>query len=418
MSTQNQTKKRRVVVTGVGAVTAAGHNMNETWNAIIEGVSTAGPVTRFDASGMPTTIAYEVKNFKLDKDGLLPEELPYLNDAAGFAVNSAKEAWAQARLGEAVFEKSRFAVCYGAGMGSSDFGWFSEIYSENKVNDPSVKFLSKNFPYTITSVLKRMFGAGGGAITAHTACASSGQSLGDAFEMIAHGDADVVMTGGADSMINPFHMAGFCLLGALSKRNGDAKTASRPFDRDRDGFVLGEGACTLIFEEYEHAKARGAKILGEVAGYGVTESAYRITDLHPEGHGPIEAMQMAVDQAGIPASKVAYVNAHGTSTLLNDRIEALAVNRVFGNAPDACVVSSTKSVTGHMISAAGAIEFAVCLKALQHQVIPPSTNLFNVDPSCEINIAPRQPTPKTFEYALSNSVGFGGSNTALVARRI
>jgi 3-oxoacyl-[acyl-carrier-protein] synthase II len=410
-------KKRRVVVTGIGAVTPVGLSMNDTWNGIIEGISTAGPVSRFDASQMPSRIAYEVKGYRFEESLVTADERPLLNDAAKFALSAAHEAWSESALNPSLLDPARTAVCVGVGMGSPDYAWFSEVYAKQADRDASVQYLSKNYPYTVASILKRQIQAEGGAVAIHTACASSGQSLGEAFEMVAFNDADVVLTGGTDSMINPFHMAGFCLLGALSKRNHEAQVASRPFDRDRDGFVLGEGACMLVFEELEHAKRRGAKILGEVVGYGVTESAYRITDLHPEGHGPMEAMAMAIEDAGIRPSDIGYLNAHGTSTLLNDRIEALAIAKVFGGRSAKLRVSSTKSVTGHMISAAGAIEFAVCLKALEHRVLPPSTNLFNVDPQCEINLCESTPSPLPAEYALSNSVGFGGSNTALVARR-
>jgi 3-oxoacyl-[acyl-carrier-protein] synthase II len=413
MKFQNQ--KRRVAITGMGAVTPVGVTMQDTWNGIIEGISTGAKVSRFDASQMPSTIAYEVKGFRFNQNSVDDSELPYLNDAARFAIAAADEAWAQAGFDVKPPSPKQTAICLGVGMGSPDYNWFADVYAKQNSQDDSVKYLSKNYPYTITSILKRKICAQAGAMTIHTACASSGQSLGEAYEMVAFGDVDVVMTGGTDSMINPFHMAGFCLLGALSKRNSDPTKASRPFDRDRDGFVLGEGACMLVFEEMEHAVKRGAKILGEVVGYGVTESAYRITDLHPEGHGPLEAMAMALEDAGIRPIDVGYVNAHGTSTLLNDRIEALAISKLFGRT--GLKVSSTKSVTGHMISAAGAMEFAVCVKALAHRVLPPSTNLFNQDPSCEIDLCPSFPSDLTSEYALSNSVGFGGSNTALVARR-
>jgi 3-oxoacyl-[acyl-carrier-protein] synthase II len=226
-----------------------------------------------------------------------------------------------------------------------------------------------------------------------------------------------VLTGGVDSMVSPFYLAGSSLLGALSKRNDDPTTASRPFDKDRDGFVLGEGAAMLMLEEEGHARARGARILAELAGAGVTESAYRITDLHPEGTGPIEAMQEALDVAGVEPEAVGYVNAHGTGTALNDRIEALAVSRVFPADRCAVVVGSTKSMTGHMISAAGAIELAFCAQAVATQTIPPNANLFTPDPECAVTLAGGAPEARSLECALSNSVGFGGSNTALLVRR-
>ncbi len=411
-------KNRRVVVTGMGAVSPAGNTMDETWNGIIEGSSRARAVTRFDASRMPTKIAYEVDGFQFDESTVLPQELPYLNEAARFGISAAREAIRQSGIDLSQPDPWRTSICLGVGQGSPDYQWYSRVVAEQNWHDPSLKYVGKNFPFMLTNVLARIMGARGGNVTVHTACASSGQALGEAFEMIATGERDVVLTGGADSMVNPFHMAGFCLLGALSKRNNDPRTASRPFDTDRDGFVLGEGACMLVFEDMEHAQRRNAPILAEVLGYGITESAYRITDLHPEGHGPIEAMQMAIDQAGLKPNHVGYVNAHGTSTLLNDRIESLAISKVFPASESTVHVSSTKSVTGHMISAAGAIELAVCIKALKHQVLPPSANLFQQDGDCPIQVTPSKPTPKEFSYALSNSVGFGGSNTAVVVGRM
>ncbi len=409
--------KRRVVITGMGAVTPLGLNMQDTWEGILTRKVTAAAVSKFDASGFPTKFAYEVKGFSLD-ERLLPEaSRRLLNAAAEYGVNAATEAIYDAGLVDAKADPDRFGVCLGVGMFCPDFDWYCRVMLEGNFDDPALKTHFKYWPNMLTTVVAGMVGARGGSTTIHTACASSGQSLGEAFEMIAHGDLDVVLTGGADSMINPFHMAGFNLLGALSKRNEDPKTASRPFDQGRDGFVLGEGACMLVMEEYEHAKRRGARVLAEICGYGVTESAFRITDLHPEGHGPLEAMQMALDDAGVTADQVGYLNAHGTSTHLNDKCESVAISRVFPASTCDLHVSSTKSMTGHLISAAGAIEFALCIKALEQQVLPPSTNLGAQDEACVVALAPVQPTPKRLEYALSNSVGFGGSNTALLARR-
>jgi len=422
-ATANQ-KKRRVVVTGMGAVTPVGNSMDRTWNGIIEGVVNAAKVKAFDGGTFPTTFAYEVSDFKLRTDLLKKNEENALNRAALFGVNAVAEALEQAGImrsqGSAApsdFDKKRAAVCLGIGMASPEPEWFAKRYIPNQFRDEDLRRHLKYLPFLFSGIAARLMGARGGTTTIHTACASSGQSVGEAYEMVAYGDADIVLTGGVDSMINPFYFAGFSLLGALSRRNDDPKTASRSFDADRDGFVLGEGACMLVFEEYEHAKKRGAKIIGEICGYGITESAYRITDLHPEGIGPTEAMQMAIDDAGISPTKVAYVNAHGTSTHLNDKIEALAVSKVFPKERCDVHVSSTKPMTGHMISAAGAIEFAVALMALKYQVLPPTINVHTADAQCDVKLTPSVATPKKMEYALSNSVGFGGSNTALVCRR-
>ncbi len=409
--------RRRVVITGIGAVTPLGLTMQDTWNGLVEGISVAGPVKQFDASGFPVTMAYEVAEFTLAKELVLEHEVPHVSGICAFAVNATKEALEQAKLPVAGPVSDRTAVCFGVGLKCPELAWYDQVHLPRRFDDPSLIPHIQYFPDQMSAILGRLAGAGGGITSIHTACASSGQAMGEAFEQIRSGDVDVVLTGGTDSMISPFYHTGFNLLGALSKRNDSPKTASRPFDRDRDGFVFGEGACVFVFEELEHAKARGAKILGEVCGYGVTESAYRITDLHPEGTGPIEAMQMALEDAGIAPSDVGYINAHGTSTQLNDRIEALAISRVFGEFAPGTYVSSTKSMTGHMIAAAGAIEFAFCVKALEHQVLPPSINLFNPDPDCRVNLTPAKVSSHSMRYALSNSVGFGGSNTAIIAGR-
>lgn len=417
--------KRRVVITGIGAVTPAGNTMDETWNGIIEGKKNVGPVQIFDAEKFPCNFAYQVHDFKLNVTGLGDKnpgasKAKFLNRAGEFGWNAAIEAASQAQiLQNKKFDPMRAAVCLGVGVGSPELDWHHKVYMTNQfVGDEQSLYHRKFFPNTLSTLVASLIGAKGATTTIHTACASSGQALGEAYEMIACGDYDVVMTGGADSMINPFQMAGFCLLGALSSRVNDPKKASRPFDADRDGFVLGEGACMFVFEEYEHAKARGAEILGEICGYGVTESAYRITDLHPEGRGVIESMEMALRDAGISANQVGYINAHGTSTLLNDKVESLAISKVFSQDHCPTKVSSTKSTTGHLISAAGALEFAVAVFSLRYKVYPPSINVMEQDPTCDITLTSPTPTPMESEYALSNSVGFGGSNTSLIARRV
>jgi 3-oxoacyl-[acyl-carrier-protein] synthase II len=419
--TSRRTNRRRVVITGMGAVTPIGNTLSETWNGIIEGRKGVAKNHIFDASEFPCDFAYQVDDFALDSRGFPDEESKnFLNRAAQFGWNASHEALDQSGiLNLNDLDRDRFSVCLGVGMGCASFEWYGEHYLSDKLSeDHLLGYHERHYPSTLTTLLSALTGARGGSSTVHTACASSGQAIGEAFEMIAVGDADVVLAGGADSMINPFQVAGFCLLGALSSRKADSATASRPFDADRDGFVLGEGAAIFVFEEYEHAMARGAKILGEVCGYGVTESAYRITDLHPEGRGTIEAMQMALNDAGIAPQDVGYINAHGTSTLLNDKIESLAISKVFPRESCKTIVSSTKSMTGHLISAAGALEFAIAVLALSRKVIPPSVNLFVKDPACDVELAPGEPSPLEAEYALSNSIGFGGSNTSVIARRI
>ena len=410
-------KKRRVVVTGIGAVSALGSNLNDTWKGILEGRSPAAAVTHFDASQAPCKIAYEVTDFALPEGLISDRERRFLNTAMGYGVKAVAEAMEQAALAPGQVDPERLAVCLGMGLCSADVDWCERIFLPKKYTDPSLDEHIRFNPEQLASVVARLVGAKGGNTTIHTACASSGQALGEAYEMIAYGDADVVVTGGADSMINSFSMVGFDLLGAMTKRNDAPQQASRPFDAGRDGFVMGEGACMLVFEDYALAQARGAKILAEICGYGVTESTYRITDLHPEGRGPVEAMQMALDDGGTAAAKVGYINAHGTSTQINDRVEALSIAKVFGTGPVAPKVSSTKSMTGHMIAAAGAMELAICINALRFQVLPPSINVFQQDPACPVALTNAVATPAELSFALSNSIGFGGSNTALVARR-
>lgn len=414
-------KPRRVVVTGLGAVTPAGLSMNETWTSILSGTVNAAPITAFDASEFPCKIAYEVSgDFELNKALLKPRHERMLNKAFGFGVNAAAEAIEMSGLlqrNRPSQELARTGVCLGVGMISADYAWYERVILKSNYNLPELRQHYQYLPHTLTTIVSDMVEAEGGNITVHTACASSGQSLGEAWYLIAAGEQDVMITGGADSMINPYHVAGFCLLGTLSKRNHDPKTASRPFDVERDGFVLGEGACVLVFEELEHALKRGATILAEVSGYGCSESAYRITDLEPEGNGPIQAMQGAIDIAGLKADQVGYINAHGTSTALNDVCESIAISKVFGGGGKEPFVSSTKSVTGHMISAAGAVEFATCVMAVNSGIVPPSTNVFEKDTQCPVELSAVKPLKTDLDYALSNSVGFGGSNTALVAGR-
>lgn len=413
----NMRQNRRVVVTGIGAVTPAGLTLAETWNTILAGKSAGDWTQLYDARKMPSPISYEVKGFEFDPQLARSEELPYLTRASKLALTALRDALESAGMAEGSDDPENTMVCFGAGIPSTSFDWFSSVFVDQRFDDESMVYHMRNFPFVLSSIIGRTAKARGGNFTVHTACASSGQALGEAFELIKTGEAEIVVTGGADSMITPVHMAGFCLLGALATEFGDdPRSASRPFDMKRNGFVMGEGACVLIFEEYERARARGAAILGEVVGYGCTESAYRITDLHPEGLGPIEAMEMAIAEAGVPKSAIGYINAHGTSTKLNDQVEALSISKVFGEGSDVHV-SSTKSVTGHLISAAGALEFAVCIKALQDQTLPPSVNLEQQDPECNIRLSPTIVTKKEMEYALSNSIGFGGSNTALIARR-
>lgn len=437
---------RRVVVTGVGAVTPHGNDREAAWAGVCEGRSGVGPITQFDASTWPVRFACEVKDFKLPEKAYLESQKRYLNRPSEFGVAAAYEAMLDSGLvrhqdpvenanthESLSFDPTRVGVSIGAGIGAVspkelaamlhslvDNGNFEALGKVVESHGESRIFL-RNHPGTLAYLLASRWNAQGPVTTVHTACASSGQSIGQAFLQIARGEADVMITGGADSLAGELLLAGFCLLGALSQRNDDPTKASRPFDRDRDGFVASEGAAILILEERERALARGAKIYAEVAGFGETESAFRITDLPPDGRGIVEAMQEAITMAGLTPDEVGYVNAHGTSTEVNDRIECIAVQRVFGEDRRDLCVSSTKSTTGHLISAAGALEAMFCILALRDQRVPPTANLENPASDCVFDFVPG--VAKTFDStrplsaALSNSIGFGGSNSAILIKR-
>lgn len=408
--------KRRVAITGLGAVTPLGLDTASTWQGIASGRNAAAQVQSFPAEQYSSRFAYEVDPaFALEKI-CFPEEVVRLLPRAGhFGLAAGLEAFRHSLLPSSDYQSPRTAVVMGVGMPAPSLNWYANVHAKGRYDDASYNAHLGLLPDQLSLALAGLIRAGGGVTTVHTACASSGQAVGEAYEMIAYGDAEIVLTGGSDSMVSPFYYAGFSLLGALSKHQESPTTANRPFDLARDGFVMGEGAGCLILEEYQHALHRGAPILGEIVGYGVSESAYRITDLHPEGRGPIEAMRMALDDAALQPEDIGYVNAHGTSTQLNDSLEALAISKVFAAHPVA--VSSTKSMTGHLIAAAGAVELLISLLVANHGLLPPSLNINEQDPACPVRLTPAVATPANITYAMSNSVGFGGSNTAIIVKR-
>lgn len=421
--------KRRVVVTGLGVVSPLGNHARSTWSSVLAGESGAGPITQFKASTWPTTFACEVKNFEFDESAVLSEHRSYLNRPTEFGMHAALEAMNDSGLASQIHPE-RLGVCMGAGIGAVDPQKLAKLLVGMELKDgmPDLakrvqqmrgsQVVLQNHPGTLTALLAARWQALGPASTIHTACASSGQSVGQAFLQIRRGDADAMIAGGADSLAGELLLAGFCLIGALSKRNDDPMAASRPFDKQRDGFVASEGAGVLILEEYEHAKARGAKIYAELAGYGETESAYRITDLPENGRGIVEAMHDAVRDADMAHEDVGYVNAHGTSTELNDRIEALALRRVFGSRGHHPMVSSTKSETGHLISAAGGLEAVFCALAVNSGHAPPTRNLEHTDCGDDIDFIKNEYRQGNIKAAMSNSIGFGGSNCSLIFRQI
>jgi 3-oxoacyl-[acyl-carrier-protein] synthase II len=425
--------RRRVVVTGMGMVTPVGLDLESSWKALCEGRSGVGRISLFDAETFPTRIAAEVRGF--DLDSYLGDDAEPWREASRntrFALAAARMAVDRSGvLDDPGLDRSRFGVYLGSGEGQQDFprfvGLVHRSYREGKTDTRvftrfGLKELhpmneAEQEPGTPSGHLAGLFGARGPNANCLTACAASSQAIGEAVEIIRRGDADVMLSGGTHSMIHPFGVTGFNLLTALSTRNDDPPRASRPFDRDRDGFILGEGAGMLILEELGHARARGAPIHGEIVGYGSTADAFRITDSHDEGRGAIACMREALADASISPEEIDYINAHGTSTAVNDSIETLAIKRALGEEAYRIPISSTKSMMGHLIAAAGSVEAIVCLLAIRDGVAPPTINLDNPDPDCDLDYIPHRARETAIDVTLTNSFGFGGQNIALIIRR-
>lgn len=415
--------QRRVAITGIGIVCSLGNDRESTWQRILKGESGAALIAAFDARTWPTKFACEVKDFKLAADAAADEALPFLSRPSTFGVQAALDAIRDSGI-EGLLDPERFGVAIGASVGGlSPVGVAQVMAGKNKVvmatgeMQSETTSMMRNHPGTLAAVLSARWRALGPVTTIQTACASSGQSVGQAFLQIRRGEADVMLAGGADSLQGEMLLGGFCLLGALSRRNEEPTAASRPFDKDRDGFVAGEGAAMLILEELSHAKARGAKIYGEIAGYGETESAYRITDMPEDGRGINEAMEIAVQDAGLKHADIQYINAHGTSTQLNDRVECFSVRKIFGGRGLHPMMSSTKSEIGHLISAAGGMEAAFCALAIRDNMAPPTRNLFHSDCGQDVDLIAHTARPAQIYATLSNSIGFGGSNSSLLIKR-
>lgn len=421
--------RRRVVITGVGSINPMGHDVETVWRGLKEGRSGVGHTTIFDASRFPTKISAEVKNWDITDTGEDAEVWKFRGRHTKFAAGAAK----QAVESSGVLERSdldpvRFGIYLGCGEGNQDFGSFTEMMTAAITDDglDIAAFTKKGLeilnpmteleqePNMPCGHLASMFDAQGPNLNCLTACAASSQAIGEACEIIRRGDADVMLSGGTHSMIHPFGVTGFNLLTALSENNDDPQGASRPFDRLRDGFVLGEGAAMVILEDYDQAKKRGANIYGEILGYGTTADAYRITDIHPEGRGAIACMKMAMKDANVKPEQIDYVNAHGTSTTVNDKIETLSCRAAFGEHADNVPVSSTKSMMGHLIAAAGVTELIVCLMAIRDNVLPPTINYENPDPLCDLDYVPNVAREANCNIALNNSFGFGGQNITLI----
>jgi 3-oxoacyl-[acyl-carrier-protein] synthase II len=423
--------RRRVVVTGTGMMTPLGQRTEQVWSKLKESASGVGEITLFDASNFPTRIAAEVRDFNLDDFFENTDRWQYCGRNTRFALAAAKCAVDDAGLEHNGVDATRFGVYLGSGEGQQDFFQFTDILGHS-LEDGDVdlsKFTAGSMrklhpqkeleqePNMPAGHLASVFGAEGPNLNCLTACAASSQAIGEAVEMIRRGHADVMLSGGTHSMIHPFGVTGFNLLTALSQNNAAPQRASRPFDRDRDGFILGEGAGMVILEELDHARRRGAQIYGEIVGYGSSADAFRITDTHPEGRGAGAAIRGAVHDAGLSFDQIEYINAHGTSTIVNDKIETMAIKDAFGEQAYHIPVSSIKSMMGHLIAAAGAVELITCLMAIRDGVLPPTINYETPDPECDLDYVPNAAREVKITTALSNSFGFGGQNISLIVRR-
>ena len=410
---------RRVVITGLGLVCGVGNTAPEVWQNLVAGASGAAPIKGFDTTGFPVTFACEVKNFDplnfVDK-----KEARKMGRFIHFAFAAAQEAIAQSGLQITPDIADRVGCFIGSGIGG-----FEIIEREHAaLLQGGPRKISPFFiPATIVNMaagqLSIRYGTRGPISATATACATSANSIGDSVRMIMHGDADVMIAGGSEAAVTSLSVGGFASMRALSTRNDDPQKASRPFDKDRDGFVIGEGAGIVIVEELEFARKRGAKILAEVIGYGMSADAYHMTGIAPEGAGAQRSMRAALNDAGIEPEEVGYVNAHATSTPAGDGNESRAIEVVFGEHAmnRKLKVSGTKSMTGHLLGGAGGLEAGITVLALQHQTLPPTINLDNVDPECRLDYVPNKAVPHTFDVALSNSFGFGGINATLIMRR-
>ena len=408
---------RRVVVTGIGAVTPIGNDVPAMWESVKNGVCGIDKVTHFDVSGYKTQIAGEVKNLNVE-DFIERKEVRKMDRYAQFALIAATEAVKNSGLDMTKEDPWRVGVVTGSGIGG--ITTFEEQHENLMAKGPG-----RVSPFFIPMMISNMaachiaikFGAKGVNENIVTACASGTNALGDAFRHIQYGANDVIITGGAEAAVSPTAFAGFCNMKAMSTRNDDPKHASRPFDAERDGFVLSEGAGMLVLEELEHAKKRGANIICEVVGYGATDDAYHITSPIPGGEGGAMAMKLAIKDAGVSPDEIDYINAHGTSTKYNDHFETEAIKEALGEAAYKTAVSSTKSMTGHMLGAAGAVEAIICAKAISDGYIPATINYENPDPDCDLDIVPNKGRNGEIRYAMSNSLGFGGHNATVVLKK-
>ena len=410
--------KRRVVVTGMGAVTPVGNDVATMWRSLIEGKSGAGPITKFDAATFEVRFACEVKGFD-PLDFMDRKEAKRADQFTQYAVAASKQAMDDAGFGDRTgYDPDNTGVVIGSGIGGLKiFEEQHDVYRQRGPGKISPFFIPMFISDIAAGIVSMQFGAKGPNYATVSACATSAHAVGDAYRTIQYGDADVMITGGAEATVTPMAVGGFANMKALSERNDSPETASRPFDLTRDGFVMGEGGAVLILEELEHARKRGARIYSEIAGYGATGDAYHLTAPAPNGEGAQRAMKRALKDAGFSPSDVQYRNAHGTSTPANDLNETAAIKAVFGDSAQRVNVSSTKSATGHMLGAAGAVELVISTLAINNSLVPPTINYQTPDPECDLNYTPNKAVERTIDAAISNSFGFGGHNTTLAIKR-
>ncbi|HBT20025.1 MAG TPA: beta-ketoacyl-[acyl-carrier-protein] synthase II [Peptococcaceae bacterium] len=410
-------KKNRVVITGIGVISPVGTGKEKFWEALIEGRSGISEITHFDVKDYPTKIAGEVKDFN-PFDYIDKKDVKRMDRFAQFAVAAGKMAVEDAGLNLEKLDKDRVGVILGTGIGGTEtFEQQHEILLNKGPNRVSPFFIPMMIGNMGAGQISIQLGLKGPNITIVNACASGANAVGEAFKVLQRGDADVVLSGGSEAALTPMSLAGFCTMKAMTTYNAEPQRASRPFDAKRDGFVLSEGAGIVVLETLEHAEARGARIYAEVIGYGCTADAYHITAPAPDGEGAVKAMQRALDDAGIEPKDVDYINAHGTSTQLNDKYETLAIKRVFGDHAYSLAVSSTKSMIGHLLGAAGAVEIIVTALTVFEGIITPTINYENPDPDCDLDYVPNKSRRAVVTTALSNSLGFGGHNATVVVRR-
>ena len=408
--------KRRVVVTGLGLITPVGIGVAESWANIINGQSGIGKITKFDCSAFPSQVAGEVKNF----DPLAyipPKDARRMDTFIQFGIAAGIEAFKDSGIEVDDSNSERIGVSVGSGIGGINLiESTGEVFDEGGVRKVSPFFIPGTIINMISGNLSIMLNLKGPNVSIVTACTTGTHSIGDAARMIEYGDADVMLAGGSEAAITELSVAGFSSAKALSSRNDDPKTASRPWDRDRDGFVIGEGAGVMVLEEYEHAKQRGAKIYAELSGFGMSADAYHITA--PSMDGPRRSIVNALKNAHVNTDNVQYINAHGTSTPLGDLNETNAIKASFGNYAKKLVVNSTKSMTGHLLGGAGGIESVFTVLAIHNQISPPTINIFNQDPECDLDYCANEARPMKIEVALKNNFGFGGTNGSLVFKRL